>query len=168
MKKMSKEELVGLNLGAGNKIIDGAINHDRWKHREEIDVAHDLNEIPWPWEDNTFDKILSWAVFEHLDIDLLTAVNECWRIMRPGGKLKIKLPWYLSEEAYNDPTHRYAVGRGVFDIFDRSTKRGRDYKFYHDKFGRNPGPWKIESVIISNTASCVVAELIKEGEIDKK
>ena len=34
-----------LNLGAGNRIVKGATNHDRYRHREEIDIAHDLNVV---------------------------------------------------------------------------------------------------------------------------
>ena len=126
-----------LNLGAGNKIIKGAVNHDRTAHRPEIDVAHDLNELPWPFEDNSFDQIAALAVFEHLDHDLVSSLNECWRILRPGGTVTVKLPYWNSDNSYRDPTHRWFFSLGAFDQFDPDTERGRAYAFY------TPFEWKI-------------------------
>jgi len=126
-----------LNVGAGNKIIPHAVNHDLHKHRPEIDVTHDLNDLPWPWADNSFDKIISCAVFEHLDIDLVKVLNECWRILRPEGICHLKLPHWNSESAHDDCTHRWFYGLGVLDQFDPDTKRGQDYSFY------TPYKWKI-------------------------
>ena len=142
-----------LNLGAGNRIVRKATNHDVWRHRDEIDIVWDLNELPWPWQDNDFDKVISWAVFEHLDITLLTAMNECWRILRPNGIAKVKLPYWKSEMSYNDPTHRYVVGLGIFDIFDPTTQKGRKHSFYTDK------KWHIEEVGLSHSESSVWGKL---------
>ena len=119
-----------LNLGAGNKVLAEGVNHDRIKHRPEIDVAWDLNDLPWPWEDASFDLILAHAVFEHLRIDLVQALDECWRILRPGGVLKLKLPYWDSDQAHSDPTHRWFYSVRVLDTFLPETQRGRDYGFY--------------------------------------
>jgi len=56
-----------LNLGCGNKIITPhasrmVVNHDVTKRRVEIDVAHDRNDMPWPWADESFDPICAWSV----------------------------------------------------------------------------------------------------------
>lgn len=119
-----------LNVGAGNKIVPGAVNHDRIQHRPEIDVAWDLNELPWPWEDNRFDFIAACAVLEHLRITLVDSMNECWRILRPGGHLHVKVPYWHHENSYQDPTHYWRYTLGTFDLFDPSTKYGHDYAFY--------------------------------------
>jgi hypothetical protein len=154
-----------LNLGAGNRIIDGAVNHDIWQHRPEIDVTHDLNVLPWPWDDDSFDNVTAWAVLEHIDITLLDAMNECHRILRPGGTADIKLPWCKCEDSYNDPTHRYVVGLGIFDLFDRSTDRGSRYTFYHDSRGQVVREWKIIKAFINDIGSCVVGHLQAVKEI---
>lgn len=120
-----------LNLGAGNKLVEGAINHDLYKHRSEIDVAHDLNDLPWPWKDNSFDLIVACAVLEHLRINLIESVNECWRILRPGGVLHMKLPYWNHANSYRDPTHYWQFDLGTCDLFDPDTKYGRKYQFYH-------------------------------------
>jgi SAM-dependent methyltransferase len=122
-----------LNLGAGNRVFERGVNHDVVKHRPEIDVVWDLNDLPWPWEDETFDKVVSWAVFEHLDITLLAAMDETWRILKPGGLLDIKLPYWNHERAYQDLTHRYAVAMGIFDQLDPATERGQQYMFYTER-----------------------------------
>lgn len=119
-----------LNLGAGNKLIAGAVNHDRVKHRPEIDVAHDLNVMPWPWADESFDHIVARAVLEHLDRDLVQSLDECWRILRPGGLLSVKLPYWKADAAYEDPTHRWFYTLKSLDQFDPATPRGAQYAFY--------------------------------------
>lgn len=119
-----------LNLGAGNRLVKGAVNHDRTKHRPEITVTHDLNLLPWPWPDNEFNKIVALAVFEHLDIDLVASLNEAHRLLKPGGQLVIKLPLQSGANAYDDPTHRWFFTLRSLDQFCPETKRGKDYGFY--------------------------------------
>lgn len=126
-----------LNLGAGNKLVAGAVQHDLTKHRPEIDVVWDLNVLPWPWEDNSFDLVVARAVFEHLRINLVETVNECWRILRPGGVLYVKLPYWCSDNSYRDPTHYWRFSLGTCDLFDPETKYGHDYAFYTER------KWKI-------------------------
>jgi hypothetical protein len=55
-----------LNIGCGTNPLKGAINHDFVKHDDWVDVAHDLEVLPWPWADNQFDKVVANDVMEHL------------------------------------------------------------------------------------------------------
>ncbi len=135
-----------LNLGAGNRPIGGAVNHDRTKHRPEIDIAHDLNNLPWPWPDRSFDQIIAASVFEHLVPDLVQILGECWRILRPGGQLYMKLPHWQSDISYQDPTHRWRFSLQSFDQFDPDTQRGQEYGFY------TPRKWRIVRPAVLNTA----------------
>ena len=122
-----------LNLGCGNKPIEGAVNHDRIKHRKYVDVAHDLNELPWPWADESFDRIVALAVLEHVEPDLVATLDECWRILRKGGRVQLKLPYWNSEISHRDPTHRWFFSMGSFDQFDPDRRRGKEYTFYTDR-----------------------------------
>lgn len=122
-----------LNLGCGNRPIDGAVNHDRIAHRPEISVVHDLNVFPWPWEDETFDLIVARAVLEHLRCTLIESVNECWRLLRPGGELALKLPFWNHANSYADPTHYWKFSLQSPEIFDPATDYGREYSFYTDR-----------------------------------
>ena len=46
-----------LQLGCGIRPIEGAINHDKEKHSDFVDVVWDLNEMPWCWQNEKFNKI---------------------------------------------------------------------------------------------------------------
>jgi len=143
-----------LNLGAGNRIIGDAVNHDLIKHRPEIAVAWDLNKLPWPWLDNSFDQIVASSVLEHLTHDLFVSLNECWRIIRPGGQIYLKLPHWGSDISHQDPTHRWFFSLGSLDQFDPDTRRGKLYSFY------TPCKWKIlEPVVLNKAQSSIIAKL---------
>jgi len=130
-----------LCLGCGNWPVreSDAVNHDLRLDpaRPWVTVAHDLNEMPWPWEDNAFDLVVARAVFEHLRITLAESLAETWRILRPEGMLYVKLPYWAHESSYTDATHRWVFGLAIFEQFDPETRRGAQYSFY-----RWP-PWKI-------------------------
>jgi SAM-dependent methyltransferase len=117
--------------------MTGATNHDLTKHRPEIDVTHDLNILPWPWPDNSFDEIQLVSVAEHLRLTLIETLNECWRILTPGGKLILKFPLWSTPTAHDDPTHRWWWSERVIEVFDLSTKYGQDHPYY------TPLKWKI-------------------------
>ncbi len=124
-----------LNLGCGNKLLvakrgETVVNHDRTAHRPEVDVVHDLNDLPWPWEDNSFDLIVACAVLEHLRLTLIESVGECWRVLRPGGRLHVKVPYWQHDNSYADPTHYWRFAPQTFDLFDPETKYGGQYGFY--------------------------------------
>jgi len=139
-----------LNLGAGNMPLvaregEEVVNHDLRKHRPEIDVAWDLNDLPWPWQDNSFDLIIAKAVLEHLRINLLESVGECWRILRPGGRLYLKLPHWEHDHAYLDPTHYWRFSVRTVEIFDPDTEYGKDYEFYMDRKWRIVKPARLNN-----------------------
>ncbi len=134
-----------LHLGAGNRPIAAAegeevVNHDRTKHRPEIVVAWDLNDLPWPWPDASFDLIIACTVLEHLRITLVESLNECWRILRPGGRLHVKVPHWQHENSYTDPTHYWRFSLQTFDLFDPATRYGADYGFYTERKWRTIKP----------------------------
>ena len=61
---------------------DGYINVD-WKASTDPDVVYDLNKLPYPFEDNTFELIEAFHVLEHLDSTLsyegITPHAKTWR-----------------------------------------------------------------------------------------
>jgi len=143
-----------LNLGAGNHIWPGAVNHDRSKHRPEIEAVHDLNVLPWTWPDNSFDQIAASSVFEHLHIDLVQALNECWRILRPQGTLRVKVPHWQHDNAYADPTHRWRFSLRSFDVFVLDTKLGKELNFY------TPHKWRfVKPPKLNNHQSSMIVTL---------
>lgn len=139
-----------LCLGCGNSPVKepGAVNHDLRldPNRPWVAVAWDLNDRPWPWDDNAFDKIVASAVLEHLRINLLESLNECWRILRPEGLIWIKVPYCRSPRSYDDLTHYWRFNVHAFDALDPDLKEGRKYGFYTDR------KWRIVKVPRLNDA----------------
>lgn len=74
---------------------------------ENVDVVHDLNITPWPWEDNSFMHVSAVHLVEHLD-SLLDFMNESWRVLKPGGSLFIETPLAGVDPdlEFADPTHK--------------------------------------------------------------
>ncbi|ELZ94996.1 hypothetical protein C440_07967 [Haloferax mucosum ATCC BAA-1512] len=88
-----------LNLGCGDDIKQGWLNVD-YRPGEmgvqgdvvEPDEIHDLNETPWPWPDDSAERILLDNVLEHL-VDPVEAILEAIRVLAPGGRLEIVAPY---------------------------------------------------------------------------
>ena len=107
-----------LELGSGSVPIEGAVHHDRIKHSDWIDVAHDLDILPWIWNNDEWDEIYSIDVFEHLNLEIIQWISECHRILKIGGKLTMRLPAWDHELSYRDPTHKRVFHPETFDYFD--------------------------------------------------
>jgi len=105
-----------LDIGCGTNKVEGCIGLDFHKVKG-VDVVHDLNKIPYPFKDNTFDEIYANHILEHLTIPLDDILSELCRITKPKGKLKIRVPHALSVGAFTDPTHVKFFAYFTFDYF---------------------------------------------------
>ncbi|MFH1903658.1 MAG: methyltransferase domain-containing protein, partial [Candidatus Omnitrophota bacterium] len=76
-----------INLGCGKKIRKGYLNLDFVK-AEGVDVVHDLNQYPWPFQDDTFDEIYASHLLEHI-LDFRKAMEETRRICKNKAKVTI-------------------------------------------------------------------------------
>ncbi len=126
-----------LNLGCGNDFIEDAVNHDLTIFDPQVNVAHDLNLLPWPWENEQFEEVIAKSVLEHLDHNLIVSMNEIWRIIKFDGLVTLKLPHWRSDVSHWDPTHRWYFSLMSFDQLDPTTKRGMNYVHY------TPYKWEI-------------------------
>ncbi len=79
-----------LNLAHGLNPIPGAVNTDIMKLLPET-VLHDMNELPWPFLTNYFDKIYCTGALKYCDpLKYFKIVEEMHRILKPEGTLVIK------------------------------------------------------------------------------
>jgi len=124
--------MVKLQLAAGNRPMKGYVNHDLFKHSEHIDIAFDLNEKHWPIEDNSYEEVVAMDVLEHLD-SFLNFMDNCWRILQPGGRLTVRCAGWTSESCWHDPTHKRPYDARTFDYLFPNTYYGSQYGFYTDK-----------------------------------
>lgn len=77
--------LYTLQIGSGDDRCDSQniIKTDAFVYSDSIDYIIDAHHLPFP--DNTFDRVYSLAVFEHLHSPW-TAAKEIYRVLKPGGK----------------------------------------------------------------------------------
>jgi len=120
--------LIKINLGAGSQILQGYLNHDLVS-LPGINVVHNLNEYPWPWDDSSVDEFLAYDVLEHLD-DLVLSLEEIYRILKPGGLCRISVPYWNSWCAQADPTHKRGFHEITFRFFDVDSVYCRDRPYY--------------------------------------
>jgi ubiquinone/menaquinone biosynthesis C-methylase UbiE len=90
---------VALNLGAGPQVIPGTIPLD-------YERGWDADVMPLPYPDGSVDFIHAYHFFEHLH-DPRKMLLECERVLRPGGRLSIGVPYYASEIAFTDLDHKH-------------------------------------------------------------
>ena len=117
-----------LNIGCGNEILPDFVNLDVVQ-LSGVDVVHDLLKTPWPFEDSSFEEILGKHVLEHLP-NPIHALEEIWRIVKPGAKINIRVPYWNSLDFVADPTHIHAFHQRTFEFFDPSKKACRERPYY--------------------------------------
>ncbi len=83
-----------LNLGCYDDIKKGYVNLDQEKYFPGIDVAHNLEEFPYPFKDNTFDEVYAHFVLEHISANNTEKVlEELHRICKSSALIKIFVPY---------------------------------------------------------------------------
>lgn len=90
----------------------------------------DLEVIPWPIIDKTYNEIIAFNVLEHIHQDRVIAVmNECNRVLVDYGLLHIEVPPANSiDEAFSDPTHySYWTAKTFSKYFCGKSPRNADY-----------------------------------------
>ena len=109
----------------------------------EVDVQEKL-----PFDDNSFDMVLAFHLFEHV-YDYRPSVTEIFRILKPGGKFIISMPFMYKYHADPDDYYRFTdsaivriwgegglhcsaveyVGEGIYTSFMTTMTRFRSPKY---------------------------------------
>ena len=125
-----------LNFGSGNDPLEGFVNVD-FLERDDVDFQYNLMDFPYPWEDNSADEIRAIDLIEHLDHytddkrpTVIAFIEECYRILKPGGELYIQTPHWDSDLFKIDVTHVRGFHENSFDFFDDETYYGSIRGFY--------------------------------------
>jgi len=104
-----------LDVGCGINKQPGTIGVDR-NPASRADVLADLNHFPYPFAGASFDRITAIHIIEHLD-DVIAAMEEFHRLLRPGGTLRIETPHYTDFSSFCDPTHKSHLTSFSFRYF---------------------------------------------------
>lgn len=88
------------------------------------DVMHDLNVLPLPFEDNSFDEIHAVDILEHTGQQgdwrfFFAQFSEFWRILKPGGYFVGVCPKWDSPWAWSDPGHSRIISRESLIFLDQ-------------------------------------------------
>lgn len=132
MVKISYEDKMKINLGCGKRKLKGYINVD-WRPEVNPDIVADVRLIPWKWaKASQADLIWSDNLFEHIREEPLNKViQECHRVLKPGGLLQIKVPISAPDNfmaMYSDPMHvNHNFTTETFDYYDHRHARWKNY-----------------------------------------
>ncbi len=104
-----------LDVGCGTNKFEGAVGLDN-NPRTGADVIHDLGKVPYPFEDNEFELVVSRHAIEHVP-DVMAFIEELYRITKHGGKINLVTPHYTNPDWATDPTHRNHFNSYSFNSF---------------------------------------------------
>jgi SAM-dependent methyltransferase len=130
-----------LDIGCGDEEshYPGAVGMDK-QDLSGVDIVHDWNDFPWPFEDGEVLTIIASHVIEHVnpvDGHFIRWMDEAWRVLRTGGQMAIVTPYAGSSLFWQDPTHCNGVTERTMWYF-APHHPSRYHVFYH------PKPWWIE------------------------
>lgn len=146
-----KELLLGCGNNWKKKIVPTGSNPE-FQNLVTLDIdedcgAHvifDLNQLPWPFEDHTFDEVHAYEVLEHLGTQgdwkaFFDHFGEIHRILKPGGVLCASVPRHDHLWAWGDPGHTRIINEGTLSFLSQ--------KIYEEGVGTSPmtdyrGYWK--------------------------
>jgi SAM-dependent methyltransferase len=106
-----------LHIGCGHDLKPGWLNvdcrkiqHDGILWNPDGYFLHflcvDLQQFPWPWDDNSIDEIYCQHWLEHMP-DPVRCVQEMRRVLKPGGKVTIIVPHVQGIDAFQPEHHHY-------------------------------------------------------------
>jgi SAM-dependent methyltransferase len=113
--------MLKLNMGCGHNRLADFVNVDAAPQCAPDQVA-DLETTPWPWESDSVGEVVFNHSLEHMGADpkvFLAMMQELYRVMAPGGRVRIVVPHPRHDNFINDPTHVRAVTPAMLELFDR-------------------------------------------------
>lgn len=128
-----------LDIGCGGNHDPSWIGIDIQK-LPGVDIVHDIETYPWPLPDACIELAMASHIAEHINpvkFGFINWMNEIWRVLRPGARLMMSMPYGFSSGFCQDPTHCNPCNENTWRYFDPLDPSGF-YRFYR------PRPWKIE------------------------
>jgi SAM-dependent methyltransferase len=104
-----------LDVGCGVNKYPDAIGIDRHA-ASRADVLCDLDHLPYPFADGSFERIRAVHVLEHV-ADFIRTMEEFHRLLKAGGRVWIVTPHFSDYSSFCDPTHRRHLSSFSFRYF---------------------------------------------------
>jgi len=121
-----------LHLGCGHHKLSGAIGIDILP-LGQVDITHDLDKMPWPLLESSFDVILAHSVVEHLS-DIVALFDEIWRLAKPGARVVITVPYFRCIDSFTDITHKHFFTSSSLDYFIKENNSLSNYCYTNKNF----------------------------------
>jgi SAM-dependent methyltransferase len=121
-----------IDLGCGGKKLKGAIGIDKLLG-DSIDICHDIEAGPLPFESDSIDIVYSDQFLEHTE-NLINVISEIFRVLSPGGCMICRVPYFRSSWAYIDPTHKRFFTINTLDYFAKGNYFSDNYSLADFKF----------------------------------
>ena len=159
------------------KILDIGCNGKKYKGKDddivigldiqkfpEVDILHDLEKAPLPFEDESFDMVYSSHNLEHIN-NRVQLLDEIWRILKTGGIFKCIIPHHtnpvsarlehnikgFSLHAFESlvPEEKEKYIRGHFNIVKRKIKLVKPFGFLNEFAARFPDfyEWRMSRLV---------------------
>lgn len=120
---------ITLDLGCGQrKLSNAALGIDLRAHAC-VDIVGDVFDVLARLPDSSVDQVVSSHFFEHL-VDVPRLLHECSRVVRPGGEIRVIVPYHSNPFFYSDPTHRTFFGLYTFAYYADSSIFRREVPRY--------------------------------------
>lgn len=140
-----------LDLACGQNCQDGFEGVDIVPCKG-VQHVQNLWVFPWKWPDASVDEIVCRHHVEHIpmvyvapdgvthravpadagDRDLFLAFfDECWRILKPGGKMYVSCPAARHNRAFQDPTHRRFLVQESFLYLNKKWRKSAGVDHYN-------------------------------------
>lgn len=142
-----RELLVGCGVSRSKRLaIDKT--QEQWRSLVTLDIdpgvnpdfVHDLEVLPYPFADESFNEIHAYEVLEHCGRQgdwkfFFDQFAEFWRILRPDGLFYATVPSWDSAGAWGDPGHTRVINEMTIsflqqDKYDVENTPMTDYRFY--------------------------------------
>ena len=110
-----------LNLGCGKDYIDDWVNVDFYDD-SKCDVTLDLEEFPWPWENDSVSEIRIIHTLEHLGADwkiYIKILQEMYRVCEDDATIIVHVPSPWHWNYISDPTHVRPVTPDGLNLFSK-------------------------------------------------
>jgi hypothetical protein len=112
---------LNLNLGCGYRKRDGWVNVDAAPACDP-DVILDIEKLPWPWPDDSVERVAFIHSLEHMGRDpavFLGIMKELYRVCRNGAEIEIVVPHPRHDNFLGDPTHVRIITPHMLEHFNR-------------------------------------------------
>lgn len=129
----------------------------------DVDVVHDLEKPPMPFQDESFDVVHSSHNIEHVS-NRIGLMDDIWRVLKPEGIFDVTVPHhsnpigkrlehhgYFSMQAFDSlvPDEKEKYIRGKFVVIERHIRLLAPFRFLEPLVDRFPDfyEWRLSTLV---------------------